>query len=271
VGVSAAYASDERAGGAPQGSYQPNRAADGSRVGSSCTFSLDGHTWHEAGQVRDSALTVGSDKKVRIDVRAGDGKSCTVSLASYSTHGSTWQTSGEQELVDYDTVSLGQGTTGSLRIAVPSQDCFAQIDLYRGSVKHDGTTAPLPEGPDHPVFNGVLIAAWHGGTRVCTNTPTPTPSAGAPTTAPATATASPTPSATTAVPAPSTSSASAPAPSSSSSPAAELTPTASIAGHLAETGADDHTLLLAAGAAVLVAGGGITFAASRRRHAVREH
>ncbi|MFE8950375.1 hypothetical protein [Streptomyces sp. NPDC007856] len=169
VGASAADASVERAGGAPHGRHQPYRAVDGSRADSSCRFSLDGHTWQEASQIRDSALAVGGDKAVRIDVHAGHGASCT--------RGSTWQTSGKQELVGFDTDSLARGTTDSLRTAVPAKECFAQIDLYRGSVKHGGTTARLPEGPDHPIFNGILIAAWHGGTQVCTDTPALTPPA----------------------------------------------------------------------------------------------
>ena len=57
--------------------------------------------------------------------------------------------------VDFDSVTVKQGQTDSLDIAVPDAGCYAQIDLYRGAVKFDGKLdakdgfehGDLPKGP----------------------------------------------------------------------------------------------------------------------------
>ena len=123
-----------------------------------------------------------TDGKVHVKVRtAGDASTCTASLASYLAHGATFGTSGEQVFVDFDTVTVMQGQTDSLDIAVPDAGCFAQIDLYRGKVKFDGDLdakdgfehGDVPKGPDRPVIKDKLIAAWNGGTKDCATTPPP--------------------------------------------------------------------------------------------------
>ncbi|MFB7294019.1 hypothetical protein [Actinacidiphila glaucinigra] len=262
VGSTTAFAAGQQPS-ARQGAFQPSPNTAKNQA-PECRFSLDGRTWIPAAKVQSSDLIVGSDRKVRIDVSANGGGSCTVSLASYGAQGPTWQTSGKQVFQDFATVSLAHGATGSLTISVPEPECFAQIDLYRGNVKHDGITAPLPEGPDHPVFNNDLITAWRGGTHTCTPTPpaSNTPSTPPTTTPPSTPATSPTPSASS--PTPSTT----PTPSLSTSPPAATTPPPPTAGGpLAETGSSTTTLLTA-GAALLLTTGGIvlTTITRRRRH-----
>ncbi len=135
-------------------------------------------------KVDDQNLKPTEDGKIHIKVRtAGDASTCTASLASYTAHGPTFATSGQQAFVDFDTVTVKKGQTDSLDIAVPDEGCFAQIDLYRGAVKFDGNPAAgdglvhgdLPKGPDHTVIKDKLIAAWNGGTKDCTTKESPSP------------------------------------------------------------------------------------------------
>ncbi|MFC4330778.1 LAETG motif-containing sortase-dependent surface protein [Streptomyces andamanensis] len=284
-----AYAASASGAGAQQSSFHPNQNAAGSRVDSPCRFSVDGHTWLPSSEARKLDLSSGDNGKLHIGVRAGKGDTCTVSLAAYLTHGPSWQTSGKQEFLDFDTVTVSHGATGQLTITAPGKDCFTQIDLYKGDVKHDGKTADLPEGPDHPVFTGNLIAAWQGGTTVChvPETPsTPTPSAST-STPPAESTppATPTPSASQPS-APGTPTPSASVPSSPSTPstpatttstapagAVPVTPRPSQSGDssqpLAETGSS-NTVPLAAGAAALVAAGAGALVIARRRRTAQK-
>nr|WP_168720468.1 LAETG motif-containing sortase-dependent surface protein [Streptomyces sp. SAT1]ANO42256.1 hypothetical protein A8713_033920 [Streptomyces sp. SAT1] len=285
-----AYAASASGADAQQSSFHPNQKAAGSRADSPCRFSVDGHTWLPSSEARKLDLSSGGDGKLHIGVRAGKGDTCTVSLAAYLTHGPSWQTSGKQEFLDFDTVTVSHGVTGHLAITAPGKDCFTQIDLYKGAVKHDGKTADLPEGPNHPVFNGNLIAAWQGGTTVChvpetPPTPKPTPSTSTPptesTTPPAASTPPTTPTPSASQPsAPGTPTPSAPVPSTppattATSPAAAVpvTPRPSQSGEsstsLAETGSS-NTVPLTAGAAALVAAGAGAFVIARRRRTAQK-
>ncbi|MFB7601065.1 LPXTG cell wall anchor domain-containing protein [Streptomyces sp. NPDC056160] len=287
-----AYAASPQASGTQQGAFHPNPNAAGSRVDSPCRFSVNGHDWLPSSEARKLSLPPASDGKLHIGVRAGKWDDCTVSLAAYLTHGPTWQTSGKQEFLDFDTIKVSHGTTGHLTITAPGKDCFTQIDLYRGDVKHDGKTADLPEGPNHPVFTGNLIAAWQGGTTVChvpqtPSTPPPVPSKPTPptesTTPPAEATppATPTPTAsrpsTPGAPKPSASAPSTPPASTSTSPAGAVPVTATVRPNqssgsstpLAETGSG-NAVPLAVGAAALVAVGAGAFVVARRRRSAQK-
>ncbi|MGW1211595.1 LAETG motif-containing sortase-dependent surface protein [Streptomyces sp. NPDC002499] len=261
------------------GSYRPGTGA-GTETGTDrCEFSLDGTSFFPSVKVDDQNLKPTDDGKIHIKVRAaGDASTCTASLASYIAHGPTFATSGEQVFVDFDTVTVKQGQTESLDIAVPDAGCFAQIDLYRGAVKFDGVKdandglehGDLPAGPDHPVIKDKLIAAWNGGTKDCTKTPETTPPATPPaeeTTPPAEETTPPasesTPPAEESTP---PASESTPPASESTSPAA---PTPNGGGDLAETGGGSSSGIIAGGAAALLAAGAAIVVATKRRRATR--
>ncbi|NEY34702.1 LPXTG cell wall anchor domain-containing protein [Streptomyces sp. PRKS01-65] len=277
------------------GGYKPGTGAGTVTGTDRCQFSLDGTTFSDSVKVDDQNLKPTEDGKVHIEVRAaGDAATCTASLASYLAHGATFATSGEQVFVDFDTVTVKPGETGSLDIAVPDAGCYAQIDLYRGAVRYDGKLdandgfehGPLPKGPDGAVIKDKLIAAWNGGTKDCTagtseppaepepsapQTPAPsdTPAPSAPATeSPATTPPAGTPSS----PAPATESPAGQTPSASVSAPAAAAPSATPnggSGDLAETGAGSSTLPLAIGAAVLLAGGAGIVVATRRRRTAR--
>lgn len=245
-----------------------------------CEFSLDGKVWAAAVKVDDLSLKPGTDGKVHVQVRpAGGSDGCTVSLASYRTHGATWNTSGLQVFHDFDTVTVKAGESGTLDISVPDAGCYAQVDLYRGSVKYDGLTdandglvhGDLPQGPDRAVIKEKNVAWWNGGTRDCTTetaSPTPTPSASTPAEEePAPATSTPAAPATeSTVP-----SASATPATSTSAPAAADTPAASPStsapaadGDLAQTGGGNTTAIAGTAAALLAIGGGVLVVLRRR-------
>ncbi|WP_030665509.1 LAETG motif-containing sortase-dependent surface protein [Streptomyces cellulosae] len=271
------------------GAYKPG-TGPGTETGTDrCQFSLDGTGFFDSVKVDDQTLRPTEDGKVHIKVRtAGDAGTCTASLASYLAHGATFNTSGEQVLVDFDTVTVKPGQTESLDIAVPDAGCFAQVDLYRGAVKFDGKLdakdglvhGDVPIGPDRPVIKDKLIAGWNGGTKDCATTPPPqTPSTPAPTpstpestepskpaeetTPPATEAPSPTPS-----PSEDTSTGT-PTPSASESTTAPATVPNGGGDDLAETGASSSTGPIAIGAAVLLAGGAGMVVMTRRRKATR--
>ncbi|MFI6933743.1 LAETG motif-containing sortase-dependent surface protein [Streptomyces sp. NPDC050287] len=267
------------------GAYKPG-TGPGTETGTDrCQFSLDGTGFFDSVKVDDQTLKPTDDGKVHIKVRtAGDATTCTASLASYLAHGSTFNTSGEQVFVDFDTVTVKPGQTESLDIAVPDAGCFAQVDLYRGAVKFDGRLdakdgfvhGDVPIGPDRPVIKDKLIAGWNGGTKDCATTPPPqTPSTPAPTpstpestepskpaeetTPPATEAPTPTPPASTDTP----------TPSASESTTAPATVPNGGGDDLAETGANSATGPIAIGAAVLLAGGAGMVVLTRRRKATR--
>ncbi|WP_367321892.1 LAETG motif-containing sortase-dependent surface protein [Streptomyces sp. HUAS ZL42] len=260
------------------GHYKPGTGAGTETVTDRCQFSIDGINFYDSVKVDDQNLKVSGDGKVHIKVRAAaDAGTCTASLASYLAHGATFATSGEQVFVDFDSVTVKQGQTDSLDIAVPDAGCFAQIDLYRGAVKFDGKLdandgfqhGQLPKGPDRPVIKDKLIAAWNGGTKDCTTTESQPPSS-----PPASESTSPSPSASTpeetesTSPSPSESGSTTPTPSTSSSTTAPAA-TPNGGGDLAETGASSNTPLVAGGAAALLVGGAAIVVATKRRRSAR--
>ncbi|MFE6904777.1 LPXTG cell wall anchor domain-containing protein [Streptomyces sp. NPDC057717] len=233
-------------------------------------YSADrGQHWFSGGLIMQDAPAT------RIDVRlkGEPAADCqyVISLASYSTEGPAWKTSGTQKFLGWDTVVLtGDLAQTALDVAEFTPKCFGQIDLYSGDRKFDGTDAPLPHYPDAQIGSN-LIAHWNGGTDCATTPPTDSPS---PTTTPTT---SPSPSGTpTTVP-------TEPAPSSTT---VSVTPTTSestttttaaagpdepptnstIRGTLASTGSDSTaTIVTALAATVLVAAGGSMYLFTRRR------
>ncbi|MEV6762489.1 LAETG motif-containing sortase-dependent surface protein [Streptomyces sp. NPDC051105] len=287
--ASVAGASGAFAHGAPGGDgwksgghYSPGTGAGTETGTDKCQFSVDGSNFFDSVKVDDQNLKVTDDGKVHIKVRAAaDAASCTASLASYLAHGATFATSGEQIFVDFDSVTVKQGQTDSLDIAVPDAGCFAQIDLYRGAVKFDGEKdandgfehGDLPAGPDHAVIKDKLIASWNGGTKDCatgeSSSPSPSPSASESTpaeetTPPAAETPSPSESESTGTATPSAS-----ASESTTAPAPAPSTNSGGGGDLAHTGASSTTPLIAGGAAVLLAGGAAIVVATRRRKATR--
>ncbi|MDX3072105.1 LPXTG cell wall anchor domain-containing protein [Streptomyces sp. NPDC088354] len=300
AGATSAWASDCPGGkGWNNGghhTYKPGHGGGTKTSTDRCEFSLDGTNWYASVKVDDVTLKPADDGKVHVKVRVADGSSsCTVSLASYRTHGATFETSGKQVFHDWDTVSITNGTD-TLDVAVPDVTCFAQVDLYYGNKKYDGVMnandgyehGPLPEGPDHAVIGDKKIAWWNGGTKDCSEQTVPStpPSSAPPTTAPPTtpaggdetttppATDTPTPTAS--VPAsdsatPSASgSASASAPASSPAAVDAAQSPNGESGDLAETGSGNVGMVSAAAALLLLAGGAVVFA-SRRRQAARRH
>ncbi|MFH9858849.1 LAETG motif-containing sortase-dependent surface protein [Streptomyces sp. NPDC017202] len=271
------------------GQYQPGTGAGTETETDRCQFSLDGTHFYDSVKVDDQNLKPSGDGKVHLTVRAADkATTCTASLASYLAHGPDFRTSGEQVFVDFDTVTLQPGATGTLDIAVPDAGCYAQIDLYRGAVKFDGRLdakdgfdhGDLPKGPDRPVIKDKLIAAWNGGTKYCAPSeeppaeqppaeepPAEQPPAEQPPASPSTEAPPSTPS--TGTP-PETTPASTPSPSAPEPSASESTPAAAPTpngggGDLAETGADSNTPVIAGGAAALLLGGAAIVVATRRR------
>ncbi|MEX3105147.1 MULTISPECIES: LAETG motif-containing sortase-dependent surface protein [unclassified Streptomyces] len=276
------------------GQYRPGTGAGEKTEADRCQFSLDGNTFFDSVKVDDQSLKPSSDGKAHVTV-LGAGGTCTVSLASYLAHGATFDTSGEQVFVDFDTVTVKKGQKDTLDIAVPNAGCFAQVDLYRGAVKFDGKKeandgfehGELPKGPDRLVIKDKLIAAWNGGTKDCTvteqppaSTPPVTPPAEQPPatvpptgdtqTPPSSTSPSPSASEVTSTPPGDGGSSGSPTPSASASQSAPpAAPTPNGGGNLAETGANSNTGVLIGGAAALVAGGAAVVVATRRRRSTQ--
>ncbi|MFJ5306572.1 hypothetical protein [Streptomyces sp. NPDC088350] len=255
--------------------------ADGNVVGADWTSQGGFHQWD----------TVPGTVQVRLapDQRVGDSCKYPVSLAEYTTEGSTWYTSGHQTMVDKATVYLtakdvagaddAQHTWQQLKVKSP--DCYGQIDLYGDDVTYDGGTGeghgPLPYEPDNITTPYHLIAAWNGGDKKCTPstpdspTPTPTQPASAPPVTPSAPAGSTPPaeeSTPPVTPKPSTTpptSAHVPPLKSTPSPTPKPTPNGDKQ-PLAETGSNAPVGLIAGGAALVVAlGAGAMFAAGRAR------
>ncbi|WP_420038208.1 LAETG motif-containing sortase-dependent surface protein (plasmid) [Streptomyces sp. cg28] len=241
-----------------------------------CAFSADGSSWTGRPGLRDIAPD--ANGKLTLQVK-GDGSTCTVSLASYLAHGPDFNSSGVQQFVDHASVSVQDGQTAALSIAVPDAVCFAQLDLYRGTTVFDGKEGeghgPVPAA-GKPVIGSALIASWNGpsegGTDCIANPPkddevpsTPpvdtTPSGDASTPA-----ATPTPTATPSTPADDATTGKPTPAASSSSPAA--TGAQGSDGDLAQTGADNTGALVGGAAALLLVGGGAVFL-TRRKAAAR--
>lgn len=266
-------------------------------VGNDCSPVKIEHRVGNGDWVTDGRMSQPNTKiSVRIapDAEPVDGCEYKVSLASYSTEGPTWATSGTQVFLGWDTTTLDLGKReATLDVSAYLPPCFGQIDLYGTDVKHDGKSAPLPKYPNG-VFPHNLITAWNGGTA-CAPKPTETPSlpTGTPTTsAPATPpTDSPSPSATKSAASPSASASA----SASKTPTATKTPSASAsssvvaavaagpvgtpvvapvsakpAARLASTGTDGSKLMeVSIGGAALLAAGAGAVVFSRRRAAKR--
>ncbi|KPI19720.1 hypothetical protein OK074_7796 [Actinobacteria bacterium OK074] len=288
VASASAWASDCPGGDgwdqAGHGSYTSGKGPGTVSEADHCQFSLDGAAYSDSIKVDDVNLKPGTDGKVHIKVRAADdAASCTVSLASYLTHGATFATSGKQVFLDFDTVTVKRGETDTLDTAVPDVGCFAQVDLYRGNTKFDGkldandgfTHGDLPAGPSHTVIKDKLIASWNGGTKDCTATEQPptTPPADTETTPPADTETTPPADDETTPPADASTTpaddASTPdsgaSASASASPAAAASPNGGSGDdNLAETGGGNALPIAAGAAALLAAGAGITIATRRR-------
>lgn len=229
------------------------------------------------------AIPTGQEPVYGIEVKlAGATADCTgsipVSLASYGTHGKTWDESGGvQTFVDYATTTLSttphDASSHVLKVKLPGapgQPCFGQIDLYFGTTIYDGKAGaghgPLPDhdaGVSAPK-SSELISAWNGadagGCAVVPPTSPPpshttTPPSTPPTTSPTTHPAPPVTSKTTAPPTPTSSTGTTPStpPTTTSTPG---TPT------LAHTGANVGELSLVALA--FFGAGGTTLFASRK-------
>ncbi|MFJ4671520.1 hypothetical protein [Kitasatospora purpeofusca] len=264
-------------------------------------YSVDGGDhWSNSATMPAPAGTV----QVRLAGVPAAGCDYHVSLASYTTQGATWATSGHHTQLGRATTTLNRAHyQDTLDLGGHLPPCFGEVALYAGDGAYDGSDSdnPLPHYPDEP-YSGLSIAVWNGGaacvsptptstpTSTPTKTPTSTPTSAAPTTAAPTAPAPTTAAPTTAAPAPTTAAPTSPGatPSSSGSPTttppvrpvgsasptatasgtvAPLAPTAAPAAPaLAATGADDGTLTaLAVGAVALAATGGAVLCIARRR------
>ncbi|MET8981273.1 LAETG motif-containing sortase-dependent surface protein [Streptomyces sp. NPDC004539] len=274
------------------GQYKPGTGAGEKTEADRCQFSLDGTSFFDSVKVDDQNLKPSTDGKVHVTV-LGTGGTCTVSLASYLAHGPTFNTSGEQVFVDFDTVTVKKGQKDTLDISVPNSGCYAQIDLYRGAVKFDGKKdvqdgfehGDLPKGPDRPVIKDKLIAAWNGGTKDCTateqppaNPPVEEPPAEQPPVSaspsqgeqpPVSAPPSPSTPVSESTPPSDGGSSESPTPTPSASTSESAPPAAPTPnggkGDLAETGAGNNTGVVIGGAAALLAGGAAIVVATRRR------
>lgn len=155
----------------------PAQAHEGARCDDAgLSYSTDGTHWVTSGGLSGTTGSV----QVKVD-GASKGCSYQVSLASYSTQGPTWASSGTQTFLGWATTTLTSAKPqATLDISAHLPQCYGQIDLYSGSAKHDGVSAPLPHYPT-AVYNGDLISAWNGGKACQAPTPTPSPSVPAPT------------------------------------------------------------------------------------------
>ncbi|GAB2728472.1 hypothetical protein [Kitasatospora kifunensis] len=156
----------------------PAQAHDGARCDDAgISYSTDGgSSWITSGGLSGTTGTV----QVKLDGTAGKGCSYQVSLASYSTQGGSWASSGTQTFLGWATATLTRDKSqATLDISAHLPQCYGQIDLYSGSVKHDGVSAPAPHYPTG-VYGGDLISAWNGGAPCQSPAPTPTPSASVP-------------------------------------------------------------------------------------------
>lgn len=250
--------------------------ASGERCGKAAIeYSLnDGKTWTTAGRMDDALVT-----KIKVRLKTPVENTCeyAVSLASYSTEGPTWATSGKQAFLGWDTTKLSRDQReDTLDVSAFVPKCFGQVDLYGNGKKFDGTENPLPRYPNG-VFPHDLITAWNGGEK-CETPTTPPTTAKPPTTAPAT---SKPPTGTPSASAPSTSAPATVKPTSSTTaPAAgggettpprgnpEVPPVTDIApASLAQTGGDSNTsLIVGVSAGALLVGGAGALVWSRRRN-----
>lgn len=123
--------------------------------------SIDGGTnWTTNGRFSGEAPTAIS---VRLVGEVAEGCEYPVSLASYSAEGPSWETSGTQAFLGWDTVTLSsESLEATLDVSEFAPSCFGQIDLYGNGIAYDGTNGnELPHYPDVMTPEN-LIAAWNG-------------------------------------------------------------------------------------------------------------
>ena len=155
-------------------------------------WQTDATHFHRLATEPVNGIALRLDPKVVTQGCTGD---ISVSLASYTAEGPTWETSGKQAFVGYSTTKLSTKKDKNhdvLTVKLPGAEgkpCFGQIDLYFGSTIFDGGKAaghgPLPHYPDRTTPSGGLIAAWNGADSVCgSTTPPPPPTTNPPTTNP---------------------------------------------------------------------------------------
>ncbi|MFR9724186.1 hypothetical protein ACL02R_12600 [Streptomyces sp. MS19] len=120
-----------------------------------------GANWTTHGRYTGGAPTTIS---VRLSGNITEGCEYPVSLASYSAEGPSWETSGLQGFLGWDTTVLTSETPeDTLDVSAYAPSCFGQIDLYGNGTRYDGTdgNGALPHFPDSPTPTN-LIAAWNG-------------------------------------------------------------------------------------------------------------
>ncbi|PWI42591.1 LAETG motif-containing sortase-dependent surface protein [Streptomyces sp. ICBB 8177] len=239
-------------------------------------YSLDGGaSWTTSGRINGSAP---GTIEVKLTHDVAQGCQYPVSLASYSAQGPTWQTSGEQAFLGWDTTVLKQGhLQATLDVSTHLPSCFGQIDLYGNGNKYDGVANPLPHYPDSATPTD-LITAWNGSAPCSSASPSPSSPGGSTAPAPGgsgtpspVASGSPSSGAGSPSSAPSASaSASAPATATaapSGTPSVPPSSTTPTGGGLAETGGNGtQTAAFAGGGAVLLlVGAGAVIVGRRRR------
>ncbi|GAA2278455.1 MULTISPECIES: LPXTG cell wall anchor domain-containing protein [Kitasatospora] len=136
-------------------------------------YSVDGGShWINGGRMSEPHGTI----QVRLVGETSPGCDYKVSLASYSTEGPDWGTSGTQTFLGWATTTLNHDRPqATLDVSAHLPKCFGQIDLYAGDQKFDGVSNPAPHFPDTVVPRN-LITAWNGGSA-CQPTPSSSPSA----------------------------------------------------------------------------------------------
>jgi len=257
-------------------------------------YSIDGgQSWSQG--TRLTGDTAPTKFIVKLVGKAPKGCEFNVSLAYYSADGPTWETSGTQALIGWETATLSKSKPEvTLDVSDVPPSCFGQVDLYGNGTKYDGAegNGALPHYPDVSTPDN-LIAPWNGGAP-CTGTPSPTPSdTASPTPSPSVSdTTSPSPSPSDSgspSPSPSSSDTTSPSPSPSDSGTPTATPSSTApaggsstpptgtpvvqpvsstpTGNLAETGGNGtQTVAFAGGGAALLVAGGAAVYFTRRRN-----
>lgn len=260
VGASVTAAAISLAGASGAQAMQPAHSEECGNA--SVEYSVDGGaSWSTSGRITDQ---VHGRFLVRLTGTVGPGCEYPVSLASYHTQGPTWDTSGVQTFLGWDTTVLSSTKLqATLDVSAHLPLCFGQIDLYSNGHEFDGVHGPLPHYPA-AVFPHDLITAWNGSTP-CQATPSPKPSPSPTGKAP---TPSPSPSVPPVVSGPVGHPVVAPL---SPSPAPTPSPAPSSAPSLAHTGGNgtQAVALAGAGAALLVLGGATVVFTRRRRNAAK--
>jgi hypothetical protein len=215
--------------------------------------------------------------RLKDGVKVADDCTRTISLASYTAQGKSWEESKTQAFVGVVKTTL-DATHKSATLVVPlptstkATDCYGQLDLYFGDMVYDGQKipghGPLPSYPKiaNPPPQD-LISAWNGADSTsCVAPSSPSSPASPPASPPSSSSSSAMPSA------PSSSS-----PSEPSTPTAtgstSILPTATTSSPagpaLAHTGSNAGVISLVA--LTFFGAGGATVLASRKAAAARKH